>query len=93
MSQYIICYSESLILSLCKEIEYIKSRSKNIKNSLINCQNKSLSRRLKLELAKLNKNRVSILKISEKMFKSNYNNLSFELLLEITKRANSFQQI
>ena len=93
MNQYLFSYSESLVLSLSKEIEYIKSRSKNINNSLKTCQNKILSTRLKSELNKLNKNRLKILNISESLLKLNSNELSFEFLLEITKRSNSYQQI
>ena len=93
MDQYIFPFSESLVLSLCKEIEYIKNRSKNINQALKTCQNKSLSTRLRSELKKLNKSRLKILNISESMFKRNCNELSFEFLFEITKRSNSFQQI
>ena len=93
MNQYLYSYSESIVLSLCKEIEYIRSRSKNINNSLKTCHNKILSKRLILELEKLNKNRLKILKISENMFKKNSKDLSFEFLLEITKRSNLIQQI
>jgi hypothetical protein len=93
MNQYLYSYSESIVLSLCKEIEYIRSRSKNINNSLKTCHNQILSRRLILELEKLNKNRLKILKISENMFKNNSNDLSFQFLLEITKRSNLIQQI
>jgi len=93
MNHNLISYSESVVLSLCKEIEFIKIRSKNINNSLKTCHNKSLSKRLKLELDKLNKNRLKILSISESMFKTNSQDLSLEFLLEITKRSNSFLQI
>ncbi len=93
MKQYLHSYSESIVLSLCKEIEYIKSRSKNINNSLKTCQNKILSKRLKLELERLNKNRLKIQKISENIFKKHSNDLSFEFLLEITKRSNLIQKI
>ena len=93
MNKYLFSYSESLVLSLCKEIEYIKSRSKNINNSLKTCSNKTLSKRLRLELEKLNQNRLKILTISESMFNKNSKDLSFELLLEITKRSNSLQQL
>ena len=93
MKQSIYNYSESLVLSLCKEIEYIKSRSKNINNSLKTCQNKILFRRLVLELDKLNKNRLKILNTAENMIRNNSQDLSFEFLLEITKRSSSFQQI
>ncbi len=93
MNKHIFTNSESLVLSLSKEIEYIKSRSKNINHSLKTCQNKILLRRLKSELNKLNKSRLKILNISENMFKRNCNELSFEFLFELTKRSNSFQQI
>ena len=93
MNQYLISCSESIVLSLCKEIEYIKTRSNNINNSLKTCHNKTLSKRLRKELYKLNKNRLKILTISESMFKINPQDLSLEFLLEFTKRSNSFQQI
>ena len=93
MNQDIFSYSESIVFSLCKEIEFIKIRSKNINISLKTCHNKTLSKRLKIELEKLNKNRLKILSIAEIMFKSNSKDLSLEFLLEITKRSNSFQQI
>ena len=93
MNQNLYSYSESIVFSLCKEIEFIKIRSKNINSSLKTCHNKSLSKRLKIELDKLNKNRLKILSISESMFKTNSHDLSLEFLLEITKRSNSFQQI
>ena len=93
MNQSINSYSNSLVISLCKEIEYIRSRSKNINNSLKTCHNKILSKRLILELEKLNKKRIKILNISENLFKKNSNDLSLEFLLEITKRSSLFQQI
>ena len=93
MNQNLYSYSESIVFSLCKEIEFIKIRSKNINSSLETCHNKSLSKRLKIELDKLNKNRLKILSISESMFKTNSQDLSLEFLLEITKRSNSFLQI
>ena len=93
MNQYLFPYSESLVLSLSKEIEYIKSRSKNINFALKTCQNKLLSKRLKSELNKLNQNRLKILSISENLIRKNYDNLSFEFLVEITKRSNYCQKI
>ena len=93
MNKSIFSYSESIVLSLCKEIEYIKIRSKNINESLKTCHNKNLSKRLKIELEKLNTNRLKILSISQSMFRINSQDLSYEFLLEITKRSNSFLQI
>ena len=93
MNKDLFFYSESIVFSLCKEIEFIKIRSKNINSSLKTCHNKTLSKRLKIELNKLNKNRQKILSISESMFNKNSKDLSIEFLLEITKRSNRFQQI
>ena len=93
MNQYLLSYSESIVLSLCKEIEYIKIRSKNINISLKTCHNKNLSKRLRIELDKLNKNRLKILTISESMLRKNSQDLAIEFLLEMTKRSNTFQQI
>ena len=93
MNKKIYSYSDSLVLSLCKEIEFIKNRSKNINHSLKSCQNKILSRRLSLELNKLNKNRLEIINISEDLFKINCENLSFQFLLELSRRSTTFQQI
>ena len=93
MNQDLFSYSESIVFSLCKEVEFIKIRSKNINISLKTCHNKTLSKRLKIELDKLKRNRLKILSISESMLKSNSKDLSLEFLLEITKRSNSFQQI
>ena len=92
MNKYLVSYSESIVLSLCKEIEYIKIRSKNINISLKTCHNKNLSKRLYLELDRLNKNRLKILNISENMFKYSQD-LSFEFLLEITRRSSTYQQL
>ena len=93
MNKHIFSYSESLVLSLSKEIEYITIRTKNINYSIKNCQNKILLTRLQTELNILNNNRLKILNISENMFKLNCNELSIQFLLEITKRSNSLQQI
>ena len=93
MNIYLFTYSESLVLTLCKEIEYIKNRSKNINFSLKTCQNKSLSRRLKTELNKLDKKRLKISNVSENILKPNCKELTFEFLLELIKRSNSLQQI
>ena len=92
MNQALFSDSESIVLSLCKEIEFIKIRSQNINLSLKTCKNRTLSKRLRLELEKLHKNRLKILNFSESMFRKNSQNLSFEFLLEVTKRSNCFQQ-
>ena len=92
MNKNLFTCSESIVLSLCKEIEYIKNRSKNINISLKTCHNKTLSKRLYLELDRLNKNRLKILNISENMFKYSQD-LSFEFLLEITRRSSTYLKL
>ena len=93
MEQTIVSNSESLVLSLCKEIEYIKSRAKNIKQSLKSCQNKKLTYRLDIELSKLKAKLASIKIIAEKLFHNNTSDLSTELLLEITQRTIYIQHL
>ena len=93
MEETIASNSESLILTLCKEIEYIKSRAKNIKRSLKSCQNKNLTSRLDMELSKLKAKRKSIKIIAEKLFRNNSGDLSTELLLEITDRTVYIQNL
>ncbi len=85
--------SESLVLTLCKEIEYIKIRSKNINYSLKTCHNKLLTKRLKLELVKLNQAKSKIISISKSLLMNNSNDLSLEFLFEISRRSSTFQQI
>ena len=92
MNKNLFTSSESIVLSLCQEVEYIKNRSKNINISLKTCHNKTLSKRLYLELDRLNRNRLQILNISENMFKYSQD-LSFEFLLEMTRRSGTYQQL
>jgi len=87
MEQTIVSNSESLVLSLCKEIEYIKSRTKNINQSLKRCQNKNLTSRLDLELSKLKSKGKSIKMIAERLILNNGSDLSAKLLLEISHRT------
>ena len=91
MNQYLTSCSESIVLTLSKEIEYIIIRSKNINTSLKTCHNKSLYKRLSSELNKLNISRLKILSISESLTNKNSDNLSYEFLFEVSKRSNTFQ--
>ena len=58
---HIINHSDSVLSSLCREIEQINLRSDSINNSLIHCKNDLLSNRLKNELSQL-KIRISAIK-------------------------------
>ena len=93
MEQIISSSSESVVISLCKEIEYIRSRTKIIKQSLKHCQNKTLTSRLDIELSKLKEKINSIQRIAEKLFHNNSSDLSIELLLEITHRTIFIQNL
>ena len=42
--------SDSLIGSLCRELEFIKQRTEVINNSLVNCNDRQLKKRLNEEL-------------------------------------------
>ena len=80
--------SDSVINSLCREIEYIKSRSKSIKYSLNNCQNSSLIIRLKNELLHLKKRMSTIEEVTFSIRKINrQKSLSLDFLCELIGRS------
>ena len=93
MEQTISSNSESLVLSLSKEIEYIKSRTKSIKQSLRSCQNKNLTSRLDIELSKLKAKRKTIKMIAENLFRNKSSDFATELLLEISHRSIYIQHL
>ena len=77
----------TIIGSLCKEIQYIKSRSTSINKSLANCQSNSLIKRLKKELITLTKRQESIQNITEAMSKKDsLDKLSIEFSTEVINR-------
>ena len=80
--------SDSLIGSLCREIEYIESRSDIINNSIINSQNQKLTKRLRKELFSL-KNRVESIKRLSRLinYEGNVDTLSIEFLNELICRS------
>ncbi len=79
--------SESLVGSLCREIQFINSRSLGIKRSLENCQNPYLSKRLSIELNSHYSRKNSIMKIAQYLNTINYKkDLSILFLLEISQR-------
>ncbi len=79
--------SDSIVGSLCREIEYINSRSSSINESLNNCQSRSLIKRLKQELLSLSSRLDSIKNISKSMLdKNTEDKLSIEFLNEISNR-------
>tara|TARA_Y100001968_G_C19327316_1_gene702418 strand:+ start:735 stop:1013 length:279 start_codon:yes stop_codon:yes gene_type:complete len=85
--------SESVVGSLCREIEYIKLRSISINKSLNNCQSILLIKRLKKELVSLSNRKESIEKISDSLMKINTEDkLSIEFLVEISKRIRGLDE-
>ena len=79
--------SDSIVGSLCREIEYIKLRSSSINKSLNNCQNALLIKRLNRELNSLRDRLESIQKISTSMlYQDSNDHLSIRFLIEISKR-------
>ena len=61
-----ISISDSLIGSLCREVEYIRLRYKNVSNSLENCKDKLLRKRLLEEILNLEARRFELIDISDK---------------------------
>ena len=80
--------SDSLIEGLCREIDYINFRSKSIRDSLLNCQNKILAIRLNKELNQLYIRRNSISSLSQNIkYSSLKDSLSIQLLRELIGRT------
>tara|TARA_B100000131_G_C17850201_1_gene505600 strand:+ start:84 stop:347 length:264 start_codon:yes stop_codon:yes gene_type:complete len=79
--------SESLVGSLCKEIEFIRKKTRFIRDSLINCNDKSLKIRLLQEL-ETHKNRRNELFSISSLLKSqkSSDNLSSLFLMELYRR-------
>ncbi len=80
--------SDSVIGSLCRELEKITNRSESINYSINHCQSKSLILRLKKELNELRERRSYINNIT-KNIELNYelDKLSIELLNELIGRS------
>ncbi len=80
--------SNTVIGNLAREVNFIRSRTKNILNSILNCKDKSLSHRLNNELMYLESRRLEILTIAS-CIKNDYpiDSLSIEFLIELCRRA------
>ena len=80
--------SDSLIGSLCREIEYIESRSDIIHNSIINTKNTALTKRLKNELYSLKDRIESIKRLSRLLtYEGKVDSISIEFLNELISRS------
>ncbi len=78
--------SDSLTGSLCREIDYIRYRYKYIINSLINCNDLNLKKRLTDEIYKLKIRRSELKDISKKMKKESKASISKLFLYELCHR-------
>ncbi len=85
--------SDSLVSNLSQEIEFLRTRSKNIIEALKSCHNNNLKSRLEKELA-LHQTRTSSITSIAKELKEYYKeSISIDLLHEISKRARKHQEI
>ena len=91
---YLLSTSDSLIGSLCRELQYIKLRKRVITSSLRNCQSKLLIERLNKELKLLN-SRVKSIKgtVTNLQIQKGDNDLSLAFLLELVNRSLILREI
>ena len=78
--------SDSLIGSLCREIEYIRQRYKNVSISLSVSKDKSLRKRLIEEIAILRKRRMELIDISNEFTNSYQQSISTMFFYELCQR-------
>ncbi len=78
--------SDSLIGSLCREVEYVRNRYKNIKTSLLQCKNLSLKKRLGDEIDSLKQRIYELKQISRKLTKGSEYCLSISFFHALCNR-------
>ena len=81
-----ISFSDSLISSLCREIEHIRLRNKNISYTLSNCKDNILRERLVEEIIKLNERRKELKNISNSFLRDSKSSISKLLFFELCNR-------
>ncbi len=82
-----LTFSDSLIYGLCREIEYIRQRSKNISYTLSTCKDKVLKLRLKEEIEKLELRIEEVINISNELKTYSQGSISIMLLVELCNRS------
>ncbi|WP_269623007.1 pilus assembly protein [Prochlorococcus marinus] len=85
-----ITISDSLITSLCREIDFIRYRYKRINESLSFCKNNLVKKRLLEEINNLNARRIELVDISSEMQKSLSPSTAKLFLYELCKRPLDF---
>ena len=78
--------SDSLIGSLCREIEYIRQRYKNVSISHSNSKDKLLRERLLNEILNLKQRRLELIELSNEFNNTSQASLSAMLFYELCKR-------
>ncbi len=87
-----LCISDSLVASLCREIDYLRKRYSSIILSLENCKNISLKKRLKEELQNLKYRKEELSNVCNFIVKGNKNiDLSIIFLIELCNRPLGYQ--
>ena len=85
-----VAISDSLISSLCREIDFIRYRYKRINESLSLCKNNLVKERLIEEITKLNERRIELIGISNEMQNSLTPSTAKLFLYELCKRPLDF---
>ena len=83
--------SDSLIGSLCREIEYIRQRYKNVSISHDISKDKLLRERLLDEILKLKQRRMELIEISNEFSNSFQSSFSAMFIYELCKRPLEFK--
>jgi hypothetical protein len=79
--------AESVIGSLCKEIDCTRGRAAVVLRDLLNCRNEGLRRRLRQEWLELQRRQTSILNLARSWRESStVDSLSIEFLMEVCSR-------
>ncbi len=78
--------SDSLIGSLCREIEYLRTRYRILNNYLIQSKDKGLKKRLKNEIEQIILRRYEIFNISKILKRQINSDVSSQLLYELCNR-------
>ncbi len=79
--------SDSLISSLCREVEAIRSRSLQIHHGIAHCQDRSLLQRLEQEWGQLQARRRELLQVARSWRRRGVADaLALEFLMEIASR-------
>jgi hypothetical protein len=84
----LVTTSDSVIASLCREVDGIRHRCSSLLEAMAKCNDENLSCRLKKEFQLLSNRRQALFKIANEMhYNGVADKLSIEFLLEISSRT------